>query len=467
MKSNKTISLKNTIWAYLAFFSTLILFFLFLFQIIFLNQYYEWYKTKEIKIAATRIKQKYDKNKDLSETFNDLLFNRGICIDILSNDTLITYNNNMNKSCAPTSDVKLYEDALIQNNNKDTIFKSENQKYGVKNLVYSFVTEDNTYFFLTTSIKPIDSTVTILKNQFIIVSLVILVLSFVVGFFISKKLSKPIVGLSESAKKVAKGNYKESFNSDSNISEIQELTTTLNYAKDELSKTNELRTELLANVSHDLKTPLTMIKAYSEMVRDITYKDDKKREENLNIIIEEVDRLNLLVSDILDLSVMQANIYELKEETFNLVALTKTIINRYEIFSLTEEYKFIFETNSDEIMINADKQKIQQVLYNLISNAINYTGNDKTVKIKIIDDKTKCRVEIIDSGKGIKDEDINLIWDKYYKSDKKHKRNMLGTGLGLSIVKNIFELHNYTYGVNTKKNKGSTFYFEIPKKKKL
>ena len=210
-----------------------------------------------------------------------------------------------------------------------------------------------------------------------------------------------------------------------------------------------------------------MIKAYSEMVRDITYKDDKKREENLNIIIEEVDRLNLLVSDILDLSVMQANIYELKEETFNLVALTKTIINRYEIFSLTEEYKFIFETNSDEIMINADKQKIQQVLYNLISNAINYTGNDKTVKIKIIDDKTKCRVEIIDSGKGIKDEDINLIWDKYYKSDKKHKRNMLGTGLGLSIVKNIFELHNYTYGVNTKKNKGSTFYFEIPKKKKL
>ena len=157
---------------------------------------------------------------------------------------------------------------------------------------------------MCTSINPIDSTVTILKNQFLTVSIVILLLSFVVGFFISQKLSKPITTLSKSAKKVAKGDYKEEFKSDSNISEIQELTTSLNYAKDELSKTNELRRELLANVSHDLKTPLTMIKAYAEMVRDITYKDDEKREENLNVITSEVDRLNLLVSDILDLSLI-------------------------------------------------------------------------------------------------------------------------------------------------------------------
>ena len=112
-------------------------------------------------------------------------------------------------------------------------------------------------------------------------------------------------------------------------------------------------------------------------------------------------------------------------------------------------------------MIHADKQKMEQVLYNLISNAVNYTGDDKVVKIKINDNEDgSCRVEVIDTGKGIKKEEIDLIWDKYYKSNKKHKRNMLGTGLGLSIVKNIFELHNYKYGVTSKKNKGSTFYFE-------
>ena len=210
-----------------------------------------------------------------------------------------------------------------------------------------------------------------------------------------------------------------------------------------------------------------MIKAYAEMVRDITYKDDEKREENLNVITSEVDRLNLLVSDILDLSKMQANIYELNEEDFDLVKLTQIIIDRYEIFSLTEKYKFVFECNKKKIMIHADKQKMEQVLYNLISNAVNYTGDDKVVKIKINDNEDgSCRVEVIDTGKGIKKEEIDLIWDKYYKSNKKHKRNMLGTGLGLSIVKNIFELHNYKYGVTSKKNKGSTFYFEIPKEKK-
>lgn len=465
MKLNKfkNISLKNTIWLYLAGFSILILFFLFLFQIIFLDRYYEWSKTREIKLASIKIKEKYARGKDMSDTLNDLLFNKGICINILDNGTLITYNNNMNKSCIPTNDVELYKIELEANNNKDIIFRSTSKKYGVKSIVYAFAIDNNTYYFLTTSINPIDSTVTILKNQFLIVSIVILLLSFVVGFFISQKLSKPITTLSESAKNVAKGNYKENFKSGSNISEIQELTSSLNYAKNELSKTNDLRRELLANVSHDLKTPLTMIKAYAEMVRDITYKDDEKREENLNVITEEVDRLNLLVSDILDLSKMQANIYELKEEEFDLVKLTQIIINRYEIFSLTEEYKFIFECNKKSIIIKADKQKIEQVLYNLITNAINYTGNDKTVKIKITDEDNKCRVEIIDSGKGIKEEELELIWEKYYKSNKKHKRNMLGTGLGLSIVKNIFELHNYKYGVLSKKNNGSTFYFEISK----
>lgn len=464
MKSNKKITLKNLIWAYLIVFSILILFFLWLFQIIFLNRYYENYKTKEIKQAAIILKSRYYKEKDLTTTFEDLLFRRGICIYISTNDSILAYNNNTNKSCAPLNlkNINLYEEKLRENDYKDLLLKSDNKEYERQSLVYAFQIEETT-FFLTTTIDPIDSTVTILKNQFLTVSLVILILSFLIGWFISKKLSKPMVSLNESAKEIAKGNYSTNFDSNTNISEINELTTTLNYAKDELSKTDELRRELMANVSHDLKTPLTMIKAYAEMVRDISYKDKKKTEENLEIIIEEVDRLNLLVSDILDLSVMQANIYELKEEEFNIIEVIKNIINRYEIFTFTESYKFVFETSNEEIIIKADKQKIEQVLYNLINNAINYTGDNKKVFVKVIDQKDFYRIEITDTGKGIKDEDLNLIWDKYYKSSKKHKRNMIGTGLGLSIVKNIFKLHNYKYGVITKKNKGSTFYFEITK----
>ena len=126
---------------------------------------------------------------------------------------------------------------------------------------------------------------------------------------------------------------------------------------------------------------------------------------------------------------------------------------------MTQDYEFVFLSPS-EVIIKADKQKMEQVIYNLISNAINYSSDSKKIYITILPRKN-IRVNISDTGPGIKKEDINKIWDKYYKAKKNHQRNTIGTGLGLSIVKNIFELHNYKYGVISKKNKGTTFFFEI------
>ena len=133
MKSSKNVTLKNTIWAYLAIFSILILSFLWIFQILFLDKYYEWFKTKDIKLAALIIKEKYDKNSDISDTLNKILFEKGICINILENDTLFSYNNNMNKSCVPISDVNNYKNELIKNENKDILFTSDIKKYNIKN----------------------------------------------------------------------------------------------------------------------------------------------------------------------------------------------------------------------------------------------------------------------------------------------------------------------------------------------
>ena len=218
----------------------------------------------------------------------------------------------------------------------------------------------------------------------------------------------------------------------------------------------------MANVSHDLKTPLTMIKAYAEMVRDINYDDIEKRNNKLNVIIDETDRLNILVNDILELSKLQANATTLEIEKFDLVKELNNILKRYEIIKETENYEFIVNT-PDKVLIEADKKRINQVLYNLINNAINYTGSDKKVYITIVENKKDYHIEIKDTGKGIAKEDINNIWNKYYKKDKNHKRNVVGTGLGLSIVKNILETHNFKYGVKSTPNKGSIFFFDIPK----
>lgn len=219
----------------------------------------------------------------------------------------------------------------------------------------------------------------------------------------------------------------------------------------------------MANVSHDLKTPLTMIKAYAEMARDLNCDNKEKREKNLNIIIEETDRLTILVNDILMLSKMQSEIESLKIEEFDLIELINNIIKRYDIFKESEGYTFKFNHQDKKIIISADKKKIEQVIYNLINNAINYTGEDNLVTINIANNNKDILVEITDTGKGIKEEEIKYIWDKYYKNKKKHKRNLIGTGLGLSIVKKILEEHNYEYGVKSTVNNGSTFYFKIPK----
>lgn len=469
MKSNKKNSLNTKIWLYLAIFSLFILLFLWVFQIIFLSSYYEWRKTKDIKQLVKQVVTNYNTN-DTDDFYNNLekiSFENGVCIELTDKNNTIPYSNNgINRECIKGMHAEKYKNDFINSKQLTKKYTIINPQFENKTLIYGIHLDDSLYAYISTSLVPINSTVSILQSQFIYVTLIVLILALIISYFISKKLSQPIEEITISAKELAKGNYDAEFKTSTDIIEIQELTDTLNTARIELGKTDELRRDLMANVSHDLKTPLTMIKAYAEMVRDLTYKDKTKRENNLNTIIEEVDRLNALVNDILSLSVAESKMLVLDEETFNLTELIQTIIKHYEIFTTTLEYKFIVNTN-DDIMIYADKAKIEQVIYNLINNAINYTGDDNLVTIKVISKKEYVRVEIKDTGKGINEKDIPYIWDKYYKNKKKHKRNLIGTGLGLSIVKSILDLHKCNYGVKSEKNKGTTFYFEINKKENI
>jgi signal transduction histidine kinase len=322
--------------------------------------------------------------------------------------------------------------------------------------------DDDYYAIINASLEPLNSTIKILAGQLIYVTIIVFVLSFLIAYFVSKYISKPIVNLTKTAKEMAKGNHDIEFKTTGEIKEIDSLADTLNTANKELEHTDLLRRELMANVSHDLKTPLTMIKAYAEMVRDLTFDNKEKRNSNLNTIIDETDRLNLLVNDMLELSKMQSNVIELNLEKFDLNETIETVVNRFSYLEELDKYKFEYK-GIKKAYILADKKKIEQVIYNLISNATNYVGEDKKVIVKLQEFEDVYHVEVIDHGKGIDKEDLNLIWDKYYRVDKKHKRNTIGTGLGLSIVKNIFIMHNIDYGVFSKKGKGTTFYFNVKK----
>ena len=154
----------------------------------------------------------------------------------------------------------------------------------------------------------------------------------------------------------------------------------------------------------------------------------------------------------------------LKSKYYNtklIYELIKNIINRYDILIKKENYNIIYN-GCEKAIVKADEKRIEQVIYNLINNAVNYTGEDKKVIVNLIENKKNYRIEIKDTGKGIKKEEIKYVWNKYYHNDKNHKRNVYGTGLGLAIVKNIFEEYGYNYGIQSSKE-GTTFYFEIKK----
>ena len=453
MKSN---SLKVQIWKYLSIFSIFILSFLWLFQVLFLNKFYEFSKIKQLDNTINLIKESYN-NNSLYSNVDNYAEDNGICIQIFTDKKIIYDSQIFNKGCMPKN--VDYRDVFIKSSLDKETYKLINPRFNNEVLLKAIKLNSNTYAFLSSSLQPLDGAVEIIKKELVIVSIMVLLFSFLIGYFISKKLSKPIEKINKTAKIMAQGDYENAyFFIDENILELNELVATLNQTNDQLTKIDELQKEILANVSHDLKTPLTMIKAYAEMVRDLTYKDDIKREDNLNVIIEETDRLNLLVNDIIELTKINNDLQNLNITEFDLVELINSIINRFSIM----DANFVFK-NKLPIIVKADKIRIEQVIYNLIINAINYTGKDKKVIINLKENDKYVHVEIKDTGKGIDEEDLKLIWKRYYKVDKKYRREKKGSGIGLSIVENILKKHKFNYGVNSIKNKGTTFYFDIDK----
>ena len=459
MKTKKKTSIQAKTLFFLLTYNIVIILLLWVCQIKILDIYYEKEQVDNMNNIVKSLNS--TDNSNLTSTLQDVAYENDVCI-VLSDDISVVgaYNINMNGCILKNNNSKVRE--LMYNFvNSDETFKSYkfiNEDKHISALLYG-IKLDNKTAFIYSNLEDISDFTILIKQQLMYVCIIGIFIAIIISIFLSNKITEPITKITKKAKKLGSGDTEVSFE-ESGIKEIDELSEALTQAQMEMVKTDELRRDLMANVSHDLKTPLTMIKAYAEMIRDISYKDHDKMNEHLGIIVDETDRLTVLVNDILDLSRMQSNADTLSIETFDLADDIKTIVNRYQIIKETEKYIINVEM-PESIKIKADKKKINQVIYNLINNAINYTGEDKTVTVRVTKHKKYYLVEIIDTGKGIKESEIPYIWNKYYKNDKNHQRNVVSTGLGLSIVKEILELHGYEYGVKSVLKKGSTFYFKI------
>ena len=459
MKAKKKTSIQAKTLFFLLSYNIVIIVLLWVCQIKILDIYYEKEQVDNMDNIVNSLKE--TNSIELVSKLQDIAYDNDVCIVLTSNTSVVeTYNINMNGCALKSGNSKVKE--LMYNfvQSEETLksYRFVNDDKHISALMYG-VKVGNSDVFIYSNLEDISDFTLLIKRQLMYVCVVGIFIAIIMSIFLSNKITEPITRITKKAKKMGTGDTDVSFE-ESGIKEIDELSETLTQAQEEMVKTDELRRDLMANVSHDLKTPLTMIKAYAEMIRDISYKDPEKMNEHLRIIVDETDRLTVLVNDILDLSRMQSNADTLSIEKFDLAEDIKTIVNRYQIIKETEKYIINVEM-PDSIMIKADKKKLNQVIYNLINNAINYTGDDKTVTVRVTKHKKYYLVEIIDTGKGIKESEIPYIWNKYYKNDKNHQRNVVSTGLGLSIVKEILELHGYEYGVKSVLKKGSTFYFKI------
>ena len=318
----------------------------------------------------------------------------------------------------------------------------------------------STFLFVSASIEQYGDLAVSMQWLSLITALVAVVLAFVTSGFVAAFITKPVTEVTERAKELARGNYDLHFKKNYFCAELTELSEALDYARSEISKADTMQKELIANVSHDFKTPLTMIKAYASMIVEITGEDKKKRDANAKVIIDECDRLTLLVGDLLDLSKLRAGVNMGEKTVFNLSEEVYSVAERFSFLKETSGY--IIETQiEDDLYTQANRERIDQVLYNLIGNAVNYTGEDKRVRAKLYKKGGNARFEVIDSGKGIPPEEVDTIWDRYYRSNKTHKRPVNGSGLGLSIVKNILLQHDCPFGVISEVGKGSCFWAEF------
>lgn len=298
------------------------------------------------------------------------------------------------------------------------------------------------------------------RSQLIRLSIVLTLIASIFAALLSRYFLKPIRMIKAAVDKLAKGELTASPGLSLN-DELGQLSDSVDELSQALQRVEVLRKEVIANVSHELRAPLALIRGYAEMVRDINWNDDEKRNDNLNLIIEEASRMSKMVSDIMDYSQVQAGYIQLKKDQYSLFEIIESEIAHCEKSAVEYNIEIRLMRVQNDMLVYVDAMKICQVMRNLLNNAINHTADGEVISVVVEETDKKIRISVINPGEPISKEDCAIIWERYQRSQH-HGGRKKGTGIGLSIVSTYLKAHGMNYGVNCEDGL-TKFWFEYKK----
>ncbi|MBC6975608.1 HAMP domain-containing protein [Bacillus sp. Xin] len=338
------------------------------------------------------------------------------------------------------------------------------------------------FAFAMTSLQPVNEAMLVLKDYYVYALIIVFLVIILFSFYYSKIIVKPLIKMNRVTKKMANFDFTEKLpvSADDEIGGLSSSINTLSVnLKDRIDRLNvantklqqdiererqleKTRKEFISGVSHELKTPLSVIRSFAEGIKDGVSKDTTYY---TDVILEETENMNRLIVEMLELAKLESGTYKLEMNTFSLGELVQQVYTKL-LFSMEEKQLQVEINANPSIYVEANRNRVEQVVVNLLSNAIRYTPDGKEIFIRVIENEEKVKVEIENTGNPIPDESLQKIWDRFYRLDASRSRHTGGTGLGLSIVRNILELHHAEYGVyNT--DDSVVFYFDLQKVKEV
>ena len=429
-----------------------------------LENFYLYSKQKTLKAVYEKISGYYlgtNQNTNIETELEKISVRNNFDILIKDNNGINVYTTNKSFSSVigTINDIidQFNNGKELEKNDKFYIRKQVDSKNGVLYMMLSGKLENGYFVYIRIPVTFIQDSVSISNNFLWIIAGIAILIAGIIVTIVSDKFTGPILELNNIAKKMSNLDFSQKYN-------IKETNIELEKDIEEKSKIDEMRKTFISDVSHELKTPISLIQGYSEGLLENINSDEESRKFYAEVILDETNKMDKLVKQLLELMKLEYGKREFNNTTFNIVELEKEVIRKSKVMLEEKQIELEFD-EKQEIQVTADDFYIEQVITNYLTNAIKNAEeveNKKIIRISnTIDiEKSKVCVKVFNTGEHISEENLNRIWNRFYKADESRNREDGGTGIGLSLVKAIMNNYQNKYGVNNVEN-GVEFYFEL------